>query len=386
MLQATIRALALGVTATFALATSLIVVDLLAGHWAPGLPWLARVHTGPLMAAGVVVGGLVMLALFLLGNQNRTSEFEPAPVGSLAAGSNVGLGRETFFRVRDDSSPILGRLHLSVGWSIVALIGTLLWQTVAGHTDSQWQSTLQHRVWWWSLALIIVWTVVVTILGDPQQALTGIDWRWHYTSLKVLSWVALVSSGAVLLLSAGVLWPTNTGGTPYALNVDPYSRWLATGAGLAMLGLAMTTALLVRLAPSPSDPRPFRPYAFGFAPWAATSVGVFLGVGFCAAFVLGLAHLLNKDAQTELLYRVAYSWGWTIALLLFLVVVAVFYCWPYRARRDAAFEPFAAVTSEHDRVPCRPAGDGGSSWRSAWPSSSSTSGASSSCSPCRDGS
>jgi hypothetical protein len=343
--QATIRALALGVTATFALATGLIVVDLLAGHWAPGLPWLARVETGPMMAVGVVLAGLVVLILFWLGNQNRTSDFDPAPTGSLSAASDVGLGRETFFEVKDESSPILGRLHLSVGWSIVALIGALLWQTVAGHTTHHFESDLQHRVWWSSQALIVVLTVVVTFLGDPQRAVNSTDWRWHEGALKLVSWVAVGASGAVLLGSAAVLWPTSTD-APYALDVDHDSRWLAAGAGLAMLGLVLATAVLVRVTrPSQKDPEPFRPYAVGFGPWAATSVGVFLGVGFCAAFVLGLANLLNQDAQTELLYRVAYSWGVTLLLLLALLLAAVCYCWPTPSRRQPVSEAFQEVTS-----------------------------------------
>jgi hypothetical protein len=344
--QAMIRSIGMGVTATFALAASLILVDLVAGQWAPGLPWLDSVPTGSVMTAGVLSAGGVMGALFWLGNENRTSDFSSAPAESLAAGMDTGLGRESFFEVSDESSPILGRLHLSVGWSVVALVGALAWQTIAGHGDSRFAADLQHGVWLLSLLLICVLTIVVTCLGDAQQAVIGSELHawWHRTALPVISDVAVGLSGAALICSAALLWGTDR--QNFVLDVDDYTRWLATAAGLAMVNLLALNALLAARTPELStDSRSFRRYARGLAPWAATSVGVFLGVGFCAAFVLGVAKALNANAKTEFVYRVAYSWGLTVLLLTGLAVVVVCFVWPTKKRSATTSAPYAAVTS-----------------------------------------
>ena len=110
------------------------------------------------------------------------------------------------------------------------------------------------------------------------------------------------------------------GGTdrsPLQLNFDHYSEWLAAGAGVALVLVGLLLFLLGAVTPVPADePRSFRRYARGMGAWGAASTGVFLGVGFSASFVLGLARALDVRAQTELIYRVAYSWGITVCLVL----------------------------------------------------------------------
>ncbi len=344
--QALIRALGVGVTATFALASSLITIDLLAGKWAPTVGWLGPLPSGWVMAVSVVLAGAVLVGLFWLGNQNRTSAFDKTPPGSLAEKTGGrGLGNTSFFTVDPDSSPVLGRLHISVGWSVVALVGALAWQTIGDHTDSEGISHVQHVVWWLSIGLVVALAGIVLVLGDPQRAASGSSThtRWEEHILPVVAAVSLGLSGGVLLCSAALLVPTDH--QTFDLDVDAYSQWLATAAGVTMLVLAAATAALAWRTRTPeSTPRPFRRYAHGMAPWAASSVGVFLGVGFCAAFVLGMSHAVGADAQTELLYRVAYSWGLTLGLLLVQGTIVLAFCWPTKKRRSPVTASFAAVT------------------------------------------
>ncbi len=321
VVQAVIRGIGIGVTGTFALASGLILVDLVAWQWAAGLPWLTPVKSGYVMTVGVLLAGIAVAALFQLGNQNRASPFGPKPPSSLAAtftSGPQGLLSSSFFRVDEGSAPVLGRLHLGFGWCVVALIGALTWKQAAGTRASDVQSGLQHLVYWLSLALLVAIALVVAGMGDPNRAVTGSGPPTALEGLLApLSKGAVVASGIALGLSAGLLATTDR--QALTLDFDAYAKWLAAITGLAMLVLAVLLGLLAWKAPQPAaHPRAFRRYAKGMAAWAASSVGVFLGVGFCAAFVLGLARTLHARAQTELIYRVAYSWGLTTCLLVVL--------------------------------------------------------------------
>jgi hypothetical protein len=321
--QGLIRGIGIGVTCTFALASGLIMVDLVAWQWAADLPWLEAKPSGPVLTVGVLLAGAAVYGLHWLGDQNRVSDFAQPSPGSLAAQASprTGLLRREFFHVSADSQPILGRLHLSAGWSVVALIGALSWQTIADHTSVS-ESTIQHVVWGSSLSVLAVVTLVVTCMGDPDAALdTGAPGLLR-AALPAIAIAAEVVSGATMIWSAALLGGTNASDVP--LNFDSYSQWLATAAGLALVLLGVLLFLLGAVTPVPTDEPPsFRRYARGMAAWGATSTGVFLGVGFCAAFVLGLARALDARAQTELIYRVTYSWGITVALMLVVAVIAL---------------------------------------------------------------
>jgi hypothetical protein len=320
--QGLLRGIGVGVTCTFALASGLILVDLVAWQWATGLPWLEARPSGPVMTAGVLLAGVVVYLLYRMGDENRVSSFGAAPAGSLAAAGDdsSGLLRQEFYCV--GSPPVLGRLHLSAGWCVVSLIGALTWQRIAGHSTSDFETTWQHVVWASSLVVLGAVTLVVTMMGDPDEAIEAPPPAFLAGALNAIAWGALFLSGATLLASAAVLGRTKQ--SPVTLDFDQYSQWLATIAGIAMVVLAALLGVLALLTQQPeSVAGPFRRYAGGMAAWGAASTGVFLGVGFCGAFVLGLAKTLGARAQTELIYRIAYSWGITVVLMLLVAGIAL---------------------------------------------------------------
>ncbi|HEY3530246.1 MAG TPA: hypothetical protein VGK78_13960 [Nocardioides sp.] len=327
VVQALIRGIGIGVTCTFALAAGLILVDLVAWQWAAGLPWIESRPSGPVMTVGVVLAGLAVYGLYWLGDRNRISPFGEAEPGSLAAEDGVtGMMRPEFFRVDPDSSPVLGRFHLSAAWSVVALIGALTWQTIDGDNASHLASAWQHVAWSTSLVVLVAVTLVVTTMGDPDGAAQVGPPSLLRPLLPAISVGAEILSGLTLVGSALVLAGTDR--QPRTLDFDRYTQWLATGAGAALLLLAvLLAALAVRTRPADDQPRMFRRFAGGMAAWGATSTGVFLGVGFCGAFVLGLAKALGVRAQTELIYRVAFSWGLTLVLVVAVAAITAAGVW-----------------------------------------------------------
>ncbi len=162
------------------------------------------------------------------------------------------------------------------------------------------------------------------------------------------AFVLRVVSGALLGLAfvaavTSVVLVTQCDRSPVALNFDRYGAALAAVTGGEMIILALLLGALALLTRQPgSHPRPFRRYGGGMAAWAASCVGVFLAVGFCASFVLGLANALDADErQSELIYRIAYSWGLTV-LLVVLVGLCLLAVWVRdwlrgRAVADAAY-------------------------------------------------
>jgi hypothetical protein len=345
--QGLIRGIGIGVTCTFALASGLILVDLVAWQWAADLPWLEAKPSGPVMTVGVLLAGAAVYGLHWLGDRNRVSDFAPYSDGSLAkeARPRAGLPRHGFFHVGRRSQPIPGRLHLSAGWSVVALIGALTWQTIDNHSTSLSESDLQHLVWFSSLTLLLVVTLVVTLMGDPEAALECQPPDLVRRAVPAVAVGAELLSGATLIASAILLGGTDR--SALVLDFDHYSQWLATAAGLALVALLVLLLVLGSVTPEQSDmPRPFRRYARGLAAWGATSTGIFLGVGFCGSFVLGLARALGVRAQTELLYRVAYSWGVTMVLVLVVALVSATGWWRTAASlKDLPLHEYQAVTA-----------------------------------------
>ncbi len=342
--QALIRGIGVGVTCTFALAAGLILVDLVAWQWAADLPWLRSTPSGLVMTAGVILAGLAVYGLYWLGDRNRISPFGDPDPGALATENEAtGMMRPEFFRVDPDSSPVLGRLHLSAAWSVVALIGALTWQTIDGHSTSQLVSTWQHVAWGSSLAILGASTLVVTCMGDPDGAAQVGPPSLLRPALPAISVAAEILSGLTLVLSALVL--SGTDRQPRTLDFDEYTEWLAAAAGATLVVLAALLALLARRTRTPvAEPGMFPRFAGGMAAWGATATGVFLGVGFCGAFVLGVAKALGARAQTELVYRVAYCWGITLVLVVVVMAITSFGMWrTARRMRSRATHEYQAV-------------------------------------------
>jgi hypothetical protein len=310
------------------------------------------------LAAGLVLAGAVIFVLHRMGDENRAARFDPAPAGSLAdAGESAGMCRRTFF-TETVSAPVLGRLHLATGYSVVALTGALTWQSIADTTPGTRGGGFQSVVWAASLLLLAVASTLVIWLGDPEQAISGTtDYAWHVVLPSLSKWL-VVASGAAVLAAAGLLASTRP--RLLVLDLDSYARFLPLFATLAILPLLVVCAWLGRRtigSPASTTPPPYRGYARGLAAWAATASGLFVGVGFCAAFDLGVAKLVGRPAQTDLIYRIAYAWGLTVCLVVVILLVAV----PWWRRQASEHLPGVALayrrvdtgTGLSDRLPGR---------------------------------
>ncbi|HEX4472278.1 MAG TPA: hypothetical protein VH085_09930 [Nocardioides sp.] len=319
-----LRGIAVGLTCTFALTAGLITIDLVGYSWASGVSWLHELGLRVTISAGLLLAAGVMAVLFALGNQNRAATFDPAAKGAIAGAPDpVGLSRTEFY-TETQSAPILGRLHLAMGWSVLALVGTLTWQAIRDQTPSTPHGALQHMLWALSLAMVLGIAGLVVGLGDPEKALNATTDHFYFPILPTLSW-SLVWASAFLLVADVVLLMT-TRPTTLALDLDRYAKYLPLACTGAMLGLFVTCYLLGRgtAAAVSTTPAPFQRYAHGLAAWALASTGLFVGVGFCAAFDLGVGKLVGRGAQTDLIYRVAYVWGiTTVAVAVLLVPIGL---------------------------------------------------------------
>ena len=319
-----IRCVGVGLTSTFTLAFSLILVDLLAWRTAPQVGWLKAVPNGYVMAAGVVASALVMLGVRSLGNQKRRRTAPEDAPGSIAATNTVGLCRRLFYS-GDPDAPTLGRLHLAAAWTVSALIGIVTTRAIS-------PSSLADALLVPGLLLVTVITLATTFLGDPEASATGTETHkiWHQRIMHQVSYLLLLLAvllvlGAAWAMVAGPRIPDPPNSTRAALNFDSYSRWLLALMALVVAALFVACAALAAVTRDldSRSPRQFHRYARGLAPAAAASTGLFLGVGFCGSFVLGAAKAVGAGQQTELLYRVAYAWGWTVLLGTALVVVGL---------------------------------------------------------------
>jgi hypothetical protein len=348
-IQSLIRGVGIGVTATFALAASLICIDVLAYQWATDLDVLHKLGFGRVLGLGVVLAAATVTALFVLGNQNRVSDFGKAEDDSIADSTKdvdddhppSGLTRRPFFFVAEKSSPVLGRLHLSAGFCVVIVVATLLWDTIVAADTMTTRTSIEDGLRHWALGLLVLITLATAIGGDVGGAVRGTPLGKRSTRVMEMSGrLALAASLAMLVTAAWILTSVGRSDTP--LNVDSYTQWLALISGLTMVLLLVANAALAAITwPTSATPEPFRRYAFGMAPWAATSAGVFLAVGFCSASVLGVAKAVGSTADTEFIHRVSYSWGIT-AVLGLIMALALMVLWLVRgwglvARATAAY-------------------------------------------------
>ncbi len=333
-MQTLIRGVGIGVTATFALAASLICIDLIAYQWAPKQDWLDKLGFGNALGLGVLLAGATVTALFVLGNQNRVSDFGVPEPSSIADSEKdpdpdlppSGLTQRAFFHVERRSTPVLGQLHLAAGFCVVVVVATLTWDTIVPRGDMAGRTSFEDGLRWWAVGLLVVVTLLTAIGGDVGGAVRGTPLGTKSKiTMEVSTLLTLAASLVMLGCSAWNLTYVDSSDTP--LVFDSYTQWLALISGITMVLLFIANLVLVMLTWPPSSlPRPFRRYALGFAPWAATSTGVFLAVGFCSASVLGFAKALRSTADTEFIHRVAYSWGLT-ALLAGAMVVALMALW-----------------------------------------------------------
>jgi hypothetical protein len=338
--SALIRLVGIGQTCTIALASSLIFVDLLTVQ-AQQTSWLRSVPDGLLPLGTAAAAALVVAGLFVMGLQPRYQPSVPPPPTSLAAGlmaardtqrhsgtpgpgqpapvrpgpgqpsparpGAIGLCRPDFYGGRLHA-PTLSRLHLGAGVGVVALV-------VALKGDQSGRAPAAASLAALGAALVVTAAAITTFLGDPERstiASAGHE-RWH----RVAEWLSWVVAGAAppLLLAAVVLGP-DPGAPQQPLDFEASASWLVYAMSAVMVGLLGANGVLAALTRRTVDdvPRAFRPYAAGMAPWATSSVGVFLGVGYSAAAVLATANALGVDPPSPLIFRIAHAWGVTVVL------------------------------------------------------------------------
>jgi hypothetical protein len=342
---ALIRGLAIGLTCTFALTAGLILVDLVGFSWASGVAWLSALGLRWTVSTGLLAAGAVLLLLFAMGNENRAADFDPPPAHAIAdVPAPRGMSRIEFF-TETQSAPILGRLHLAMGWSVLALLGALVWRSVADQVPGTPHEDLRLVVLIASVVLILLTGAIVVALGDPEQAINATSDHFYFPVLPMVSKVLMVGSGALLVACFVLLTTTRPRHDLVLLNpieVDRYTKLLPTACTVVMFLLLVACWLLGRgtrdsLAGTPA---PFQRYARGLAAWAMSSAGLFVGVGFCAAFDLGVGKLVGRGAQTDLIYRIAYVWGITAVILVAagLAVAAVLFLRRHRYRDDVSAE------------------------------------------------
>lgn len=357
---ALIRGLAIGLTCTFALTAGLIMVDLVGFSWASGVGWLSALGLRWTVSSGLLASGGVLLLLFAMGNENRAADFDPPPAHAIAdVPVPRGMSRLEFF-TETQSAPILGRLHLAMGWSVLALLGTLVWKSIAGQVPGTPHEDLRLVVQVASIGLILLIGGVVVALGDPEQAINATSDHFYFPVLPLVSKVLMVVSGALLVACFVLLTTTRPGSDILLLNpadVDRYTKLLPTACTVVMFLLLAACYLLGR-GTRPSlvgTPAPFRRYARGLAAWAASSAGLFMGVGFCAAFDLGVGKLVGRGAQTDLIYRIAYVWGITTVILVAagLATGATLFVRRHRYEREiqAEYQRLTSPTLRHEAPP-----------------------------------
>ncbi len=335
---AALRFLALLLTVMLSFATTLTLIDLVGSRWAPrqsfvpgwlepGIPSLAVALSGAFV---LVLGGATLIGRLFGRRGGEADQATPAGVSGTPMTPFAGAD---FYRGDPDTLALRG-LHTAAGLAVPAYMGlSFAKQGTAG------------------AGLLLVAVLVVTVLlGDPEQAATtGLDGaptrrvsRWHRVA-SALSGLFVVAG---LILITWASWSVYGTKRPEAL--DALDRFLvrydqfdnrsvlllyagAIGLGVLVLavgGLSWATRR-TRAADGPASY--FRPYSKGMTAIPVAGLGVFLGVGYSAAVVIGVASLLSERTGsrraelgiTLMLDRVAYAWGLSIFPAILIVVFLV---------------------------------------------------------------
>lgn len=366
---AMLRLLGLGLTATLLLGVAVVAMDLTAWQWGPkqNLPDWAAFPGWPLAAAMLVcVAVLVLLFSFgrRLGGANqdagRHDGLAPGPQSVASDVPETELRFRRFF-TGDTDAAALRKLHLATGLALVAALGA-----AAGRPFTEGGAAVQWT-FWVSVALAGLLTLIVVLLGDPEETVTvtTTGWPaalrswWHggefvadgtgareirrgvvspvSTVLVVASLLALVVS----LFLAGRR-PLPDGDLVTALpGIDGTAFVVLVACVTGMLVLFLANALLAaatRVSGESAPPPPFGRFALGMTSSLAASVGTFLAVGYAAALPFGWAWLLGRGDGpnyqiSPLLQRIAYAWG----LTFLLVAGFVFATWISYLSRRAEF-------------------------------------------------
>ena len=364
-----LRLLALGLTATFALAAASISIDLVARQRLATTRLGQALGEGTLMAGGALVAAGGVLLLYRLGRRNTTVPEPPDAADTLgrSLGDTSGLTRENFY-AGDPDATSLGRLHLAGGWATVALVGSL------SDGDAQAATGLSSFVYAASAGLLAALAVLVAVLGDPEHSAPR-SWddhsaleHWNEVLQRpVVGLTAAFLALAVLLSSVVMLVQRGVNPDNPLAAVDEVSNTLVVVLTVTLIVLFAASAGLAHATRHVDQevPRPFRRYARGMAAPVVAALGGFLAVGYSAALLLASAELLVDDAALPTLVEgVTFTWGVSVLLLVAVGIVLGFRTWTDRDwRTERVRRSYGLV---YGRAPADGTGAGEVSDRPAW--------------------
>ena len=339
---AMLRLLGLGLTATLLLGVAVVTMDLTAWQWGPShnLPdW--SVFPGWPLAAAMLACVAVLALLFSfgrrLGGANRDAEHAdgrgPRTEEVAADVPPTELRFRRFF-TGDTDAPALRKLHLATGLALIAILGA------ATGKGSNGADTAAFWSFWIPIVLIGLLTLIVILLGDPEQSVsvrtTGLteklrNW-WHgvvsgvSTGLVIL---ALLSLAFSMWLAGRRAMGGRLGTALPGIDGAAFGVLVACVVGMVVLLLAnWVLAAATRTHGSAAPPPPFARFALGMTAALTASVGTFLTVGYAAAMPFGWAWFLGRGEGpnyevSPLLQRIAYAWGLTFLVMVGLLIAAV---------------------------------------------------------------
>lgn len=333
-----LRFLALLLTVLLSFATSLTLIDVVGSRWAPkqsfihdwldpAIPSIALAMSGAFV---LVLGGWALVGR-LFGR--RSGEPERATTEGESGSAMTPFAGSEFYRGDPDTLTLRG-LHVAAGLAVPAYMGL----SFAGEPKA-------------GAGILLIGVVVITVLlGDPEQAATtGIEEErtrrvdlWHRFA-SIFSALAVVAGFALVAWATWKVYGSQRPAVGDALDrflkrdetFDEKSAWLlyAGALGLAVLGVAVAgLSWVTRRARASEGPASFfRPYSRGMTTVPIASMALFLGVGYSAAAVVGVASVLGawkgkrqvELGVTPMLDRVAYAWGLAVIPIILIVLVLV---------------------------------------------------------------
>ncbi len=337
-----LRLIGVLLTMLLSLAVSMTLIDVVAVRWLGTQSWAPAwvVSVAPLvatLAAGVFVAALGGRAWFLsLFNREVGRSTDPplpatprppaATSVDTSASSVRGAPFSPFasddFYTGDPDTLTLRGLHVAAGFAVPAFLATSV-------ADVRW-------AWAVAVTVIGVVLVVIALLGDKEGAATTAMTtakpraRWHAVA-AVLTHLVVGFGFLVLVVAAFAIQGIRpTSGDPRlrrgpewsAEKFDEAASWLLVLSGVCVVGLTVAVVALAFLSrPQSGTPGTpwwhFRPYSHRCAAVPVAALGLFLGVGYSAALVLGVSTLLARTNSgaggatltTEVLKSVAYAFG-----------------------------------------------------------------------------
>jgi hypothetical protein len=375
---AMLRLVGLALTGLIVLGAAVITMDLWAWQWIGTRDWFPY-DLAPLGA--LIAPVLVLLTCNMLGRARLVGGARPqgdklverARQARRRGRSTAGAGMPGDFWARelpsdlvrpaffggDPDAPALRLLHIAAGVLMLAVLGFA--PDGAAGPVPPWGFAV-------TLGVLAVVVLVVVLLGDPEESasvdvgpelLRRLKDAFHERAESVGRVLAGLAGAAFVLAAVRVgLQPPVPAGAVHRPGIDEavYAALFVALGGLAVLALANVVVLRSeRRSPARANAR-FAPYAGGFACTLVTALGLFVGIGFTAAFATAAARVLNTGGEAvrvpELFSRVVHAWGITTVLIA-VVVLGGALAWFVRRRALAEVATADFTRPDGLRVPER---------------------------------